>query len=47
MDLLTGGLNGKLLPNVGILKSILDQQLEHEKNGDYVEAEKCRVKYEN
>lgn len=28
-----------------ILKSVLDQQLQHEKNGEYKEAEECRLKY--
>ena len=28
------------------LKSIFDEQLSHEKNGDYVKAEECRLKFE-
>lgn len=46
MDILSGQLDSIFILKIDILKSILDQQLEHEKKGEYTEAEKCRLKYE-
>lgn len=32
--------------NLGLLKELLDEQLNHEKNGDYQKAEECRQKFD-
>ena len=31
---------------LGLLKELLDEQLNHEKNGDYQKAEECRQKFD-
>ena len=31
---------------LGLLKELLDEQLNHEKNGDYQKAEQCRKKFD-
>lgn len=45
MDSLHGSIESIQWLYLVMLKQILDKQLEHEKSGQYVEAEECRLNY--
>lgn len=46
MDILSKNMTSTFPLNLDLLQEILNEQLSHEKNGEYVQAEECRIKFE-
>lgn len=46
MDVFSGNIECTVFVYSAMLKQILEQQIQHEKNGQYAEAEECKQRYE-